>query len=138
MFVTDQDYKVVIGTTALSVITQADADNRARAESEAVEEISGYLRPKYDVAAIFAATGTSRNAHLVMITCDVALYHLCSSIGQKMGSEVRKERYDRAIKWLEGVNRGSIVPDLPLATDESGESATPIHFGSEPRHKNTW
>ncbi len=138
MFVTVEDYKSVIGATALNIITQADADNRQRTETIAIEEISGYLRPKYDVAAIFAATGTNRNAQMVMITCDVVLYHLTASQGQKMGMEIRQQRYERAIKWLEGVQKGNIVPNLPIATGTGGEPATPIHFGSETRHKQTW
>ena len=46
MFVTDEDYKVVIGDQALKVVSQVSQENRANAETEAVEEISGYLRPK--------------------------------------------------------------------------------------------
>lgn len=138
MFITTEDYKVVIGESSLNVVTQADAANRQKAESEAIEEISGYLRPKYNVNAIFAATGTDRNSYLVMIACDIALYHLITSQNAKMGLEVREKRYERAIKWLEGVQKGTIVPNLPIATDEHGEPANPLHYGSEKRHKNTW
>lgn len=138
MFINAEDYKVVIGENSLSVVTQADSENRHKAEKEAIEEISGYLRPKYDVNAIFSATGESRNDFLVMIACDVALYHLFTSLNAKMGLDTRKERYEHAIKWLEGVQKGNIVPDLPIATDEHGESANPLHYGSEKRHKNTW
>ena len=48
MFITDEDYKVVIGEGALRIVTQVSAENRANAETEAIEEIAGYLRPKYD------------------------------------------------------------------------------------------
>ena len=46
MFITDEDYKVVIGEGALRIVTQVSAENRAKAEKEAIEEIAGYLRPK--------------------------------------------------------------------------------------------
>ena len=55
MFITEEDYKVVIGDNALKVISQVSEENRANAEMEAQEEISGYLRPKYDCTAIFEA-----------------------------------------------------------------------------------
>ena len=58
MFIQEIDYKVVIGETALKVVTQADQETRGNAELEAVEEISGYLRPKYDCKAIFEAAVT--------------------------------------------------------------------------------
>lgn len=120
MFITEEDYKVVIGDNALKVISQVSEENRANAEMEAQEEISGYLRPKYDCTAIFEALPEQRNRLIVMYTCDIALYHMSAAMPQKMGSEVRKERYERAIKWLEGVQAGKIVPDLPAALDEDG------------------
>lgn len=71
MFITEDDYKVVIGDTAMKVVSQASAENRANAEREAQEEISGYLRPKYDCDAVFAAEGEKRNHQIVMFTCDI-------------------------------------------------------------------
>lgn len=138
MFINSIDYKSVIGMTALNIVTQADSENRQRAELTAIEEISGYLRPKYDTAAIFSASAQERNLQIVMITCDIALYHLAASLGQKMGMDIREQRYKRAIEWLEGVRKGTVVPDLPTAKGPGGEPATPVHFGSETRHKHTW
>lgn len=139
MFVTDQDYKVVIGEQALKVVSQISAENRANAETEAVEEIAGYLRPKYDTGAVFSASGTQRNKLVVMYTCDIAIYHMTASTPQKMGMEIRKERYERAIKWLEGVQAGKIVPDLPLAIDEYGETiGIPMKYGSQKKQRYNW
>lgn len=147
MFITDQDYKVVIGDQALKVVSQVSLENRENAEKEAVEEISGYLRPKYDTNAIFSATNDQtteppndqRNRLVVMYTCDIALYHMAASTPQKMGMEIRKERYERAIKWLEGVQAGKIVPDLPLATDEDGNPlGFPMVYGSQKKLRHNW
>lgn len=123
MFITDEDYRVVIGDAALKVVSQASEENRANAETEAMEEISGYLRPKYDTEAIFSAQGEQRNRLIVMYTADIALYHLISSMPQKMGSEVREKRYERAVKWLESVQAGKIIPDIPLLCDADGAPA---------------
>lgn len=139
MYLTDEDYKVVIGDQALRVITQVSADNRENAEKEAIEEISGYLRPKYDTDAIFGALDTERNHLIIMYTCDIALYHMSASLPQKMGSEIRKERYERAVKWLEAVQAGKIVPDLPLVLDENGEIANAsIVYGCQPKLRHNW
>ena len=102
MFITDEDYKVVIGENALKVVSQVSTENRTNAEMEAQEEIAGYLRPKYDCTAIFSTEGGVRNKLVVMYCCDIALYHMAASLPQKMGMEIRKERYERAIKWLGG------------------------------------
>ena len=139
MFITDEDYKVVIGDQALKVVSQVSQENRANAETEAMEEIAGYLRPKYNTEAVFSTAGTDRNRLVVMYTCDIALYHMAASTPQKMGMEIRKERYERAVKWLEGVQAGKIVPDLPLAMDEYGEPVgMPMVYGCQKKLKHNW
>lgn len=139
MFITDEDYKVVIGESALKVVSQASQEVRDNAEMEACEEIAGYLRPKYDTEAIFTAEADSRNRLVVMYAADIALYHMVAALPQKMGSEIRKERYERAIKWLEGVQAGRIIPDLPLATDEEGApTGDLLLFGSQRQLRHNW
>ena len=139
MFIDKEDYRVVIGEAALKVISQSSPENIANAETEAMEEIAGYLRPVYDTETIFSAMGKDRNRLIVMYTADIALYHLVASQPQKMGIDIRKERYDRAIKWLEGVQAGRIVPDLPFKLSEDGSSAgfgTSYH--SSPKLRHDW
>lgn len=140
MFVTDEDYRVVIGEAALKVVSQTSADIRAGAEREAMEEIAGYLRPVYDTEAAFKAEGDNRNRLIVMYACDIALYHMTAAMPQKMGSEIRKERYERAIKWLEGVQAGKIIPALPVATDvATGEpSGTGVVWHSQKPLRHNW
>lgn len=139
MFIQESDYKVVIGENALKVVTQADQETRGNAELEAVEEISGYLRPKYDCKAIFEAEGENRNRQILMYACDIALYHMAASLPNKMGMDIRKERYERAIEWLKQVQAGIVIPDLPEATTDSGESAAPsIRYGSKPCVDNSY
>ncbi len=139
MFITEEDYKVVIGESALKVISQTSEENRANAEQEAQEEISGYLRPKYDCEAVFAAEGNGRNRLIVMYTCDIALYHMSAAMPQKMGSEIREERYKRAIEWLEGVQAGKILPDLPPAVDEDGTpTGDMLVYSSQRKLRHNW
>lgn len=139
MFITEEDYKVVIGDAALKVVSQTSTEIRANAEAEAMEEISGYLRPTYDTNQIFNTEANERNRLVVMYTCDIALYHMVSAMPQKMGSEVRKERYERAIKWLEGVQSGKIIPDLPLTTNEDGEpSGGMLIYHSQKPLRHNW
>lgn len=139
MFITDDDYRVVIGEATLKVVSQASQEVRDSAELQAIEEISSYLRPTYDTSAIFAAQGDARNRLIVMYTADIALYHMAAAMPQKMGTDVRKERYDRAVKWLEGVQAGKIVPDLPTPVDSSGEpTGTAIVYGSQRPLRHNW
>ncbi len=139
MFIQDEDYKVVIGDAALKVISQVSDTVRANAEEEAIEEMSGYLRPKYDCSAVFSAVGDERNHLVIMYTCDIALYHMSAAMPQKMGSEIRKERYERAVKWLEGVQSGKIIPDLPLLLDDDGELVNgSFSYGCQSKLRHNW
>ena len=128
---------MVIGEGALRIVTQVSAENRAKAEKEAIEEIAGYLRPKYDCQAIFSADGDNRNQLVVMYTCDIALYHMAASLPQNMGMQIREKRYERALDWLKGVQAEKILPDLPLATDEDGEpTGFLFKYSSQPKLKH--
>lgn len=144
-FINDNDYRVVIGETALKVISQVSHEVKSAAELQAQAEISGYLNPKYDTNKIFNTEDQAgaRNPLIVMYTCDIALYHMSASLPGKMGSEIRKERYERAIKWLEGVANGKIVPaGLPLNTITTADGYEIANFGnrfaSDKKQCNTW
>lgn len=139
MFITEEDYKVVIGDGALKVISQSSEEVKNKAEAQALAEISNYLRPKYDCSSIFKTQGEERDDLLLMYACDIALFHMVCSQPARMGYELRKERYDMAIKWLEKVQAGKVTPDLPLATDEYGAPlGEPIMYGSEKQHQTIW
>ena len=75
-------------------------------------------------------------------SCTAATLHSTTwrrPLPQKMGMEIRKERYERAVKWLEGVQAGKIVPDLPVVLDEDGEpvSGTFI-YGCQKKQRYNW
>lgn len=72
MFITEEDYKVVIGDNALKVISQVSPENRTNAEAEAREEIAGYLRPKYDCTAISLHR---MNIGTASLSCTPATFH---------------------------------------------------------------
>ena len=140
MFLDDDDYKVMVGEKSLDIIQQSDPGNREKAEKMAIEEVSGYLRSRYNANAVFSATGDERNDLIIMYTCDVALYHMVSWLPNRMGYEIREIRYKRAIEWLESVQTGKVMPNLPTPIGENGEedAYNPIRFGSLPPNTYTW
>jgi phage gp36-like protein len=146
MFLTIEDYKAVVDAKTLDIINQSDPVNLQRAEGYAIDEISGYLRAAeasktgirpYDVEAAFAKTGNERNRQLVMYTCDVALYHLVAWLPGRIGFEIRELRYKRAIEWLESVQAGKVILDIPLVPEAApADAGNSIRWGSLP--KNTY
>ena len=137
MFLSEEDYKIVIDDKAFDIISQSDQTSVGKAEETAIEEISSYLRGRYNVADVFSSEGEERNAIIVMFCADITLYHLISSTPGKMGLEIREKRYERAVEWLQGVQGGKIVPDLPGAQDDSGENILSTSWGNSD-NKQAW
>ncbi len=138
MYVTEDDY-VVIGTEALTILQKSDASRREVAERSAAEEITGYLGARYDMQAEFTRTDMERNTKVVLVFCDLALYDLVCSLPQRMGYEIRKQRRDDAIKWLEAAKRQNL--NLPTYQSEDGrqkDEGNPIKWGSMNKMKNDW
>lgn len=129
-FLNKTDFKAVCDPVTLDVINQADDENLNRAIGYALEEVASYLRSRFNVAAAFAKEGSERNAQLVMIVCDVALYHLVAWLPKRIGFEIRETRYNNAIDWLKNVQAGKTTPDLPPLTNETGDDiGNPIRYG---------
>ena len=139
MFLTENDY-IVASADALTIFSQSTPKKREKAEKMAIEEIAGYLRSRYDTGLIFSAVGDNRNDVIVMHACDITLYPLVSWLPGKMGREIRKERYERAVKWLEEVQAGKVTPNLPTCTGEDGEEDinNPVKWGSGKSNTYIW
>lgn len=74
----------------------------------------------YDCDAIFAARGDGRHPLVLMFALDIAIYHIFCQHNPYKVSEVRKERYDRAIEWLKGVMDGDVTIDgAPLPPEDT-------------------
>lgn len=142
MFLTQEDY-IQVGADALKIMQQASDDNRYKAEARAISLIKGYLRPRYDVEAVFNAQGEERDMTLVGYAIDIALYYLVASLPQRMGFEIREKLFEQAVAWLKDVQRGNIQLDLPPAPPSpdgsDADSATgPIRFGTGIRNDYFW
>ena len=148
MFLTIEDYKAVVNSKTLEVIHQSDPANLERAERYAIDEVKSYLKgaypnktglKPYDTEAAFQATGSDRNNQLVMYCCDIALYHLIAWLPQRIGFEIRELRYRQSIDWLEKVQRGAIVLDLPFIDDApADDSGGSIRYGGMKKSVYDW
>lgn len=139
MFITENDY-IQVGPEALKIMQQSSEDNRLLAEQRAMSRIAGALRGRYDVEAAFAHEGGERDAELVGCATDIALYHICCSLPQRMGYEMRKERYEQALKYLKDIQAGNVTPDIPTLTGPGGEEDyhNPVRYGSAEKNNYIW
>ncbi|WP_066836445.1 DUF1320 domain-containing protein [Rufibacter ruber] len=126
-FLTPSDFDLIIKQESISQITQSDPTILENAVDVAIAEIQSYLKQRFDVNAIFTQPTATRNEQIVMYACDIAVFHLMSRVNPRAVSEARIARYDNAIKWLNMVRKGELIPDLPLIQTE--ETATTFFYG---------
>ena len=141
-FLKDTDYDVLIRTEIKNILLENYTTAKLlSAELMAIAQIKNYLAGRYNVALIFTAledgaTDDTRNAFIVMITIDCALYHLYCSIAPNKIPEHRSNRYQDALEWLKLMAGGTTNADLPLLTDELGEVKESIRISSKYKSVN--
>ncbi|GHV13604.1 hypothetical protein FACS1894169_00970 [Bacteroidia bacterium] len=113
-FITDEDYDVQAQSDVLKLLDGSDNKHRLRqAEKYAIGEINKRLAGRYDMANVLNKTGDDRDAYIVMITIDIAIYHLYSQKAPRQIPEYRQIRYDTALEFLRDAGTGSNPTDLP-------------------------
>jgi hypothetical protein len=108
----------------------------------AISEASSYLNA-FDVAAVFAATGTNRHAYLLLCVKDIAVWHYIQLANPAVEMQLRLERYEKAIEWLTKVQKGQAVPNLPypeppVDTNGDGDADGYIKWGSNTKRINNF
>ena len=142
------DFLQCIDEKAFSTVKGADESKVLTAERTAMDEAAGYL-DKYSTQKLYSLTGNNRPAKFVSILCDIALYHLICSLPGRMGYDIRKERYDLAIDWLNRIQAGKVTPVgfPPKSEDNSGgtsgdgsgdEYSGSISMSSEKKNNYVW
>ncbi len=72
-----------------------------------------------------------------MMALDIAIYHIFSIHNPRNMSQIRVDRYERAVEWLKGVRKGDISVDgLPEIEQEAKEAASQFQIRSNPKRNN--
>lgn len=147
-FLKDTDYAVLIRNEIKNILLENYTETKLQsAEQMAIAQIKNYLAGRYDVEFIFTpllppveGEGEQldiRNAFIVMITIDCALYHLYCSLAPNKIPEHRSNRYQDALEWLKMMAEGKGNADLPLIKDEStGEVKDTFRLSSNNKFTN--
>jgi Protein of unknown function (DUF1320) len=146
MFITKEELRSAIYSYQLDQITEEDNSIVLMAINSAVEEARSYLRPtekkewndgrtKYDVQAVFSATGNDRNPLLVEMVKSIAVWYVIRLCNADIIYETVKDRYDRAIDWLKKVNKGDISLELPIVQETTDNTNKGLPFRSGSREK---
>lgn len=130
-FVQLNDYDASIHREILDALTREDNAVVEVCEDRAIAEMRCYLSGRYDCDAIFSASGDSRNQLVLMMVLDIAVYHIfCIHNPQKL-SQVRRDRYDRAVEWMKAVAAEEISIDgAPLLPEEQRAARASFRISS--------
>lgn len=137
-FITREDYPSSIRSEFIDRVVGDDEQILEIVENQAISEMKGYMAARYDVDAAFSKTGDDRHQLLLMFAKDIAVYHLCS-IREGLMTQTRVDRYERAVKWLEGVQKGEVtVEGLEKVDEETAKASSEFQMRSNPKRVNTF
>lgn len=111
------------GTTDTSTPTEKE-ESVATFTAQAVETAKEYLRHKYDVDAIFAATGDDRHALLLIHLVHIAAYSLCTKLSTGRMNQIKIDNYNEAMQYLEDVRKDIRNPSFPILADQKSDRIT--------------
>ena len=136
-FINITDYDASIHRDILDALVRQDQSLVEICEDRAIAEMRCYLCKRYDCDALFAAQGANRHQLVLMMALDIAIYHIFSIHNPMKLSQLRKERYQRAVEWLKAVAAGTISIDgAPLASEETQASAQTFRILSNTKRSN--
>lgn len=136
-FINLTDYDASIHREILDALTREDDTIVEICEDRAIAEMRCYLSKRYDCDRIFSAEGTDRNQLVLMMLLDIAIYHIfCIHNPQKL-SQLRKDRYERAVEWMKAVSAEEVSIDgAPMLPEEELSRRSQFQIKSNPKRVN--
>lgn len=136
-FITPEDYDASIHQEILDALIRDDRSIVEICEDRAIAEMRGYMSARYDCDRVFSAQGSARNQLVLMMALDITIYHIFSIHNPHNMSQIRIDRYNRAIEWLKGVQNGDIIVDgLPSLPDDERHNISSCQIRSNPKRNN--
>lgn len=137
MFIEITELNTVAAQYKLEEITDYDDGILQQCVLAAVKRVRRLLSGRYDVDSIFSAKGEERDAELVEICKNIALWFLVRRCNVDILYNRVKETYDRDMAYLRELKDGSIPSDLPLR-ETGGQPVGVFRSGSHCKFTHSW
>lgn len=112
-FIKLEEIKIRKFQSLLNDISENDDTILNELESFAIDEVTSYLKPRYDVEYIFSRTGSTRSPIVRRIVTDFIICYLWERTNSNEVPDSLVERCEKNTEWLKDVAKGLIAPDLP-------------------------
>ena len=107
-FITPDDYDATVHREILDSLVREDRNVIEICEDRAIDEMRCYMSQVYDCDSIFSACGEQRSQLVLMFALDISVYHIFCIHNPHNMSQIRIDRYERAVEWLKGIQKGQI------------------------------
>ena len=136
-FIDIKNYDASVHREILDALVRDDETLVEICEDRAISEMRSYLNKRYDCNMIFSETGEKRNQLILMMVIDIAVYHIFCIHNPMKLSQVRKDRYERAVEWMRAVAEEKISIDgAPLLPEEERAAKASLMFRSNRKRIN--
>lgn len=136
-FIDLEDYDASIHREILDALIRDDDSLIEICEDRAIAEMRSYLAKRYDCDKIFSLRSPERNQLILMMAIDIAVYHIFCIHNPMKLSQIRKDRYERAVEWLKSAGRGDISIDgAPLLPAQQQAAHDGFIIRSNPKRVN--
>jgi len=137
-FINIDDYDASVHREILDALVREDESLAEICEDRAIAEARCYLSKRYDCDKIFVARSKERHPLILMMVLDIAIYHIfCIHNPQKL-SQIRKDRYERAVEWLKAVaNEDISIDGAPTLDEEELAQNARLMFKSNRKRNNS-
>lgn len=136
MFITKEEIYTHLYPESIKSISGNDEDDLTFAIDAAIGEIKSHLHA-YDTDKLFTAEGKDRNAYLLLMVKNVAVWHYIVKANPNINYEDRLYRYETTKRTLVDIQNGKTVPDFPKREDDKGNEidTSGIMIGSNPKRE---
>lgn len=118
-FINPTDYDATVHREIVDALTRGDDATLDICEERAISEMKSYLAGRYDIETLFDAREAERHPLVLMMCLDIAVYHIYTVGNPLKLSQMRKDRYDRAVEWMKAIKRGNAdINGAPLLAGE--------------------
>ena len=130
-FIDIKDYDASVHREILDALVRDDETLVEICEDRAIAEMRSYLNKRYDCNMIFSEIGEKRNQLILMMVIDIAVYHIFCIHNPMKLSQVRKDRYERAV-----AEEKISIDGAPLLSEEERAAKASLMFRSNRKRIN--
>lgn len=133
IYLTDADFLAVISAKDFTISFEGQQDIIDNAEQNCIDFVSSYLAGQYRTD-FWTDEDIAKDRGLTIAMVDIILFNLTTRLPERMGGEIRRLRYEDALKFLNNVQKGIVSLTIPRVDTTTTDYF--IQAGSNPKHDN--